>query len=114
MIEFIKNNNDDDDLDSRYIDLTGRPMPENVRVQLNSGIELPCEVVYDGMVHQDESAYRRYKITAEIDWSKHWVKTLVVGELPIDVRLIFDVENATGSECQQRARTMEVIVEGYV
>jgi hypothetical protein len=83
--------------DNRKVDLSGRPIPKNVRVILNSGVELQCEVVYDGMSRNDPNL-RRFLIIAEIDWFKYWIKTIVVGENPEDVELIIPLPKTDPGE----------------
>lgn len=93
-------------------DLSGKPKPENVRVQLNSGIELQCELKYDGI---DEEGGRRYYIIAEIDWENYWPTTLIVGLYPTDVTLLFKMsDDMTDTEGWARAGSMRSIVEKHI
>lgn len=80
------------------IDTSGKPVPTNVRVILNSGIEIPCVLAYDGVQMSAGVLVRRYKVKAEVDWYRYWVKTLVVGEWPSDVKLVLDTGKETNPE----------------
>jgi hypothetical protein len=82
------------DDDKPLVDTSGKPLPKNVRVILNSGVEIPCALKYDGTEMSAGVMVRKYLVIAEIDWYKHWVKTLVVGEWPSDVKFAFN----TGKE----------------
>jgi hypothetical protein len=73
------------------VDTSGKPIPKNVRAILNSGIEVPCAVKYDGTEMSSGELVRRYLVLAEVNWYKYWVKTLVVGEWPSDVKFAFNV-----------------------
>jgi hypothetical protein len=97
----------------RKTDLSGKKKPKNVRAILNSGIEVPCEVQYDGQA-EDDPRMRRYLVKAECDWSKYWIKTLLVGECSVDVRIIVLVPNTTSAEHRQYAATMQTIFEKRV
>lgn len=90
-------------------DLSGKKTPKNVKAVLNSGLEIQCDTRYDGQAI-DNPLMRRYLVIAEIDWSKHWVKTLLVEELPLDVRLILRVPDTTPSEHKRYAAEMETWV----
>jgi hypothetical protein len=104
----------EDDDSPLKIDTSGNPAPKNVRAILDSGIEIPCALHYDGRTAQD---MRRYLVIAEIDWYKHWVATLVVGEWPSDVQICLNVGKHTGpdqwltKEALQYAHHMEVVCE---
>lgn len=94
--------------DDRKVDLSGRPRPENIRVQLNSGVELKCDVKYDGM----EDGRRRYLVIAEIDWENYWPTTLIVGIYPADCMLSFKMpDDMADSEMYRRAGKLNVVVE---
>jgi hypothetical protein len=70
------------------VDTSGKAVPKNVRAILDSGLEIPCALKYDGI----RDNCRKYLVLAEsVDWYKHWVKTLVVGEWPSDVQLALSV-----------------------
>lgn len=66
-----------------WIDPSGRPNPVNVRVQLNSGIEVKCDVRYSGINPNDGD--RLFTVIAEIDWENYRPKYLLVEEMPNDV-----------------------------
>lgn len=106
--------NDSPDELGRKIDLSGKKIPKNVRAILDSGFEIQCEVKYDGLDHRGELPMRRYLVKAEIDWCKHWVKTLVIGEFPLDCAIILQVPDTTRGECLQYAHQMETYVEQRV
>ena len=86
----IFDNENERDPDQTRVDLSGRPVPKNVRAILNSGVELQCEVRYDGPSRNTDNM-RRYLVKAEIDWYKYWINTLVIGEWPEDVEMIVDL-----------------------
>lgn len=71
------------DHDKRKIDLSGKPKPKGVRVQLDSGIEVKCDVRYDGINPHDGD--RLFTIIAEIDWENYRPKLILVEETPNDV-----------------------------
>lgn len=83
--------------DWKHEDMSGRPVPKGVRVILDSGVEIPCEVRYDGHSERDKR-FRRYVITAEIDWLKHHIQTIVIDENPLDVHLIVQFPDSLDSE----------------
>lgn len=64
-------------------DTSGKPKPENVRVRLESGLEIRCDLRYDGM----EGQHRRYLVLAELDWNKSTPVAMIVGVYPRDVML---------------------------
>lgn len=94
------------------VDLSGRPMPTNVRAIIDSGLEIPCVVTYDGLQKSDQRI-RRFKVKAEIDWTKNWVQMIVVGEMPIDATLIFNLpnENIAGGMNRITQRRPTVVFE---
>jgi hypothetical protein len=102
-----------EDEPGRKVDLSGKKTPKNVRAILNSGIEVPCVVSYDGQQPNDP-LMRRYLVKAEIDWCRYWVKTLVIGEFPLDCVLILKVPDTTNGELLQYAHQMETYVEQRV
>lgn len=93
------------------VDLSGRPVPKGVRVVIESGLEVPCDVRYDG---RDEDGYRRYVVDAHTDWSKHVVSVLAVEEMPIDARLIIDMGDATDAEAERATANLRVEVAASV
>ena len=104
----------EDEPDRPKIDLSGKKIPKNVRAVLDSGFEIPCEVVYDGTFNHNDLPMRRYLVKAEIDWSRHWVKTLVIGEFPLDCGIFLQVPDTTGRELLQYAHQMQTYVEQRV
>jgi hypothetical protein len=106
----IFDNENERDRDQTKVDLSGRPIPKNVRAQLNSGFELQCEVAYDGESKNTKNM-RRYLIKAEIDWYKHWISTLVVGEWPEDVELILDLPESEKGAVPQYFHQMTTYIE---
>jgi hypothetical protein len=96
------------------IDLSGKKIPKNVRAILNSGLEIQCTVKYDGLFNHNDLPMRRYLVQADIDWSKYWVKVLVVGEFPLDCGLFLQVPDTTGQELLQYGHQMETYVEQRV
>lgn len=90
-------------------DLSGKPKPENVRAVLNSGIEVKCELKYDGI---DKNGMRRHFVIAEIDWENYWPTTLVVGVFPTDCVLSLKVpDDSTEAEDWARAGSLNVVIE---
>lgn len=65
------------------IDLSGRPKPVNVRVQLNSGVIIKCDCRYSGTNPVDGD--RIFTVIAEIDWENYRPKFIIVEEMPTDV-----------------------------
>jgi hypothetical protein len=99
------------------VDTSGLPIPKNVRVILNSGFEIPCLVTYDGTEMSAGVMCRRFKVKAEVDWYKYWVKTLVIGECPSDAKIVFDTgkevdgQRWLNSEAFKYANQMDVVIE---
>jgi hypothetical protein len=114
MLDLAKafDNNDDDH--QSLVDLSDRPVPKNVRAILDSGIELQCELSYDGRQPPPKQNIRRYRVKAEINWLKHWIKTLVIGEYPADVALIIDLPESVTDDVRQYMMRMQTIVEKRV
>lgn len=65
------------------VDLSGKPKPQGVRVQLNSGIEVKCDCRFQGINPVDGD--RLFTIIAEIDWENYWPTKILVAEMPSDV-----------------------------
>lgn len=97
--------------DDRKLDLSGRPAPKDVRVRLNSGIEVRCEVRYDGIDDADNT--RRFLVIAELDWENYWPTTLLVGEVCNDVTLAL-VTNVESDEHRRRATRLRVVAEKVI
>ena len=97
----------------RHEDLSGRPIPKGVRFLLNSGIEVPCEVVYDGRSDGD-ARYRRYLIKAEVNWARHHVVKIIADENPIDVQLIMLLPDTLDSELMAEQRRLTANVQMFV
>lgn len=87
------------------VDSTGRPWPKDVRVQLNSGITVKCDVRYDGV---DPDGQRRFLVIAEIDWENYHPTTLWVGEYPMDATLIFRIPGMDDDDAARMAAFMEL------
>jgi hypothetical protein len=96
----------------QLFDVSGRPKPENIRVVLQSGLEVKCDIKYDGM----QDGYRRYFVMAEIDWENYWPTKLLVGALPSDVMLSFKMPDDMDmmTEGMRRARNLQTIIEKQV
>lgn len=86
------------------IDASGRPWPKGVRVQLNSGVEVKCDVRYDGT---DSDGTRRFVVLAEIDWENYQPRVLWVDEYPRDVTLIFRIPGMPDEDAHKMAAFME-------
>lgn len=77
-----------DRMNSDGVDLSGRPAPKDIRVQLNSGVLVKCDVRYDGV---NEDGQRRFLVIAEIDWENYHPTILWAEEYPRDATLIFRI-----------------------
>lgn len=88
------------------IDQSGRPKPVNVRVQLNSGIEVRCDVRYSGINKQDGD--RLFTVVAEIDWENYHPVALLVEEMCNDVEFRFRIPGMSDFDAQQICRTMQL------
>jgi hypothetical protein len=93
------------------IDVSGKPKPKDVRVLLNSGIEVKCEVRYDGL---DPDGTRRYCVIAEIDWENYFPTTLVIGEHPTDTTLVFRIPGIPDDKAQEFGNHLVVLSEHIV
>jgi hypothetical protein len=108
-------NNDDEKLSNIKVDLSGRPAPTNVRAIIDSGFEVPCVVAYDGLQKDARGQrVRRYLVKAEIDWGRHWIKLLVVGEFPEDVHLILSLPEKSMKDALQFQHQMRTVIEKRV
>lgn len=81
------------------VDLSGKPKPVNVRVVLNSGVEVRCDTRYSGVNDQDGD--RLFTVVAEIDWENYWPTQLLVEELPDDVEFRFRVPGLPDEKTQE-------------
>jgi hypothetical protein len=107
-------NNNDGDRPPK-VDLSKRPIPKNVRAIIDSGFEVPCVVAYDGLQKDARGQQvRRFKVKAEIDWTRHYIKILVVGEFPEDVHLIIDLPKAVSDDVRRYLGEMRTIIEKRV
>lgn len=95
----------------RRIDPSGKPLPENVRVQLNSGIEIKCDLCYDGL---DPDQTRRFLVICEMDWENYFPKTMIVGLHPTDTTLVLRVPGATDNDHQRYAHMLNVVSEKII
>jgi hypothetical protein len=91
LSELLRDNHPDwTDLNTlEKVDRSGKPKPVNVRVQLDSGIEIKCEVRYTGINPVDGD--RLFTVIAEIDWENYRPTMLLVEEMPNDVEFRFRV-----------------------
>jgi hypothetical protein len=103
---------DEDPGDDRKIDRSGRPKPQDVRVQLNSGVVIRCEVRYDGIDKSDMT--RRFLVIAEIDWENYHPKAIIIGEMPNDSGLYFRVPGLPDDVCEQVAAGLQVHTEKFI
>lgn len=94
------------------VDLSGRPAPVNVRVQLDSGVEVRCDVRYSGVNPNDGD--RLFTVIAEIDWENYHPKLLIVEEMPNDVEFRFRVPGMPDDQCQAIAQMLQLIPERIV
>lgn len=93
------------------IDLSGRPAPKDVRVQLNSGVLVKCDIRYDGI---DQDGQRRFLVIAEIDWENYHPTILWAGEYPRDATLIFRIPGMPDPEAAKMAAFMELRPEKII
>lgn len=98
--------------DAPKIDISGKPAPTNVRVQLDSGIEVKCEVRYDGINLIDGD--RLFVVIAEIDWENHHPKLLLVEDMPNDVEFRFRVPGMPDDQCNTVAAMLQLVPERIV
>jgi hypothetical protein len=95
------------------VDTSGKPVPKNVRAIIDTGLEIPCALKYDGI----RNNLRKYLVIAEIDWYKHRVKTLIIGEWPSDVQLALfmgkhvNPETWHKTEAFKYSNQMEIVIE---
>lgn len=82
------------------IDRSGRPAPKGVRVELDSGLNLKCDVRYDG---HDQDGTRRFVVIAEFDWVNHFPTIMWVDEMPRDVTLILRIPGASDEDADRMA-----------
>lgn len=96
------------------VDLSGKPIPEDVRVILNSNVEVRCDIKYDGISPTDGN--RRYFVVAELDWENYWPAIMIVGLYPSDVTLALKCADDMdlNTEGWRRAQSLQVIVEKQV
>lgn len=87
------------------LDTSGRPAPKDIRVQLNSGIFVKCDVRYDGV---NEDGQRRFLVIAEIDWENYHPTILWADEYPRDVTLIVRIPGMPDPEAEKMAAFMEL------
>jgi hypothetical protein len=94
------------------VDVSGRPAPTNVRVQLNSGIEVKCEVRYSGTNKVDGD--RLFTVIAEIDWENYHPKLLLVEEMPNDVEFRFRIPGMSDADASNICRGLQLIPERII
>jgi hypothetical protein len=94
------------------IDTSGKPKPVNVRVQLNSGIEVKCDVRYSGINPKDGD--RLFTVIAEIDWENYFPVALIVEEMPNDCEFRFRVPGVPDDVAQKFAERLEFRPERIV
>lgn len=98
--------------DAPKIDASGRPAPKNVRVQLNSGVIVKCDVQYQGINPADGD--RVFTVIAEIDWENYHPKLLIVEEMPNDAEFRFRVPGMTDDDCLKFFGGMQLIPERII
>lgn len=91
----------------RPVDLSGRPAPKDVRVRLNSGVLVRCDIRYSGVNPVDGD--RLFTVIAEIDWENYFPKDLIVGEAPDDVEYRLRVPGLSDDVAAQYARQLKLI-----
>lgn len=85
------------------VDLSGRPAPKDVRVKLNSGVVVKCDVRYDGV---DMDGQRRFVVIAEIDWENYHPTVMTAAEYPRDATLIFRIPGLPDADAAVMASRM--------
>jgi hypothetical protein len=98
--------------DTWYPDTSGRPKPVNVRVQLNSGIVVRCDVRYRGVNPADGD--RIFVVIAEIDWENYHPVLLIVEECPNDIEFRFRIPGMPDDEAQRVCAGLQFIPERIV
>lgn len=101
-----------DTINTDGIDLSGKPKPVNVRVQLNSGIEVKCDVRYSGINPKDGD--RLFTVIAEIDWENYTPTVLIVEEMPNDCEFRFKIPGMPDDEAEIVAAGLTLIPERIV
>lgn len=85
-----------------------RPVPKDVLAYTSSGVSVPCEIRY---VETDD-AIRVYRAKVGFDWRTLGLSLIRVGMLPIDVRLLIDLDGASEDERNKiLANTLIVVLE---
>lgn len=97
--------------DGSKVDLSGKPIPKDIRAILDSGLEIKCGVKYDGKEHDGS---RRYLVIAEVDWNKNWVTKMIIGEYPTDCYVALATHDVVGTEHERYAAQMEAVVEHVI
>lgn len=94
------------------VDLSGRPKPTNVRVQLNSGVVVRCDCRYAGVNPADGD--RLFTVIAEIDWENYIPALLIVEEMPTDVEFRFRVPGMPDADAQAICNTLQTVYERII
>ena len=94
------------------VDLSGRPKPVGVRVKLDSGVFVKCDVRYSGTNKTDGD--RLFTVIAEIDWENYHPKELWVEEMPNDVEFRFLVPGMSDIDAQAIANSLKFMPEKIV
>jgi hypothetical protein len=87
------------------VDASGRPWPKDVRVQLNSGVFIRCDIRYDGI---NDDGQRRFLVIAEVDWENYHPTILWVSEYPRDATLIFRIPGLPDAQADRMAAFIEL------
>lgn len=110
--KYVRDNNIDP-LQSHGVDLSGKPKPVNVRVQLNSGVIIKCDDVrYSGINPNDGD--RLFTVIAEIDWENYIPSLLIVEEMPTDVEFRFRVPGMNDADAQAICSTLQTVYERII
>lgn len=94
------------------VDRSGRPAPTNVRVQLDSGVIIKCDVRYQGINPADGD--RLFTIIAEIDWENYKPRRIIVEECPNDVELRLRVGGLPDELDDEYCAGLELVPERVV
>lgn len=94
------------------VDMSGRPKPVNVRVQLNSGVIIKCDVRYSGTNKLDGD--RLFTVIAEIDWENYHPVRLIVEEMANDVEFRFRVPGLSDADARKLCSGLTLIPERII
>lgn len=114
LAKYVQDNNIDplDSFCTDGVDLSGKPKPVNVRVQLNSGVVIRCDCRYQGINPVDGD--RLFTVIAEIDWENYQPTAILVEEMPSDVEFRLRVAGLPDELDQQFCSGLRLLPERIV